>query len=170
MYRVGRARLYIAIAVTIILESTFMILFSFNGMRPNLILVLIIFVGLNSDWQEALEAGIVGGLLRGTMTSGSIGINLTILALCGIFASYCKNKVYKESFLAQMALTLVVAILVNTLSLFCKIAIGNVDLMGLGIKRTFAPTVISFSIYTALVAPPAFFCLKRMLSVREQRF
>jgi len=170
MYRVGRARLYITIIVAAIIESTLLSLVTIGGIRPNLMLVLVIFIGLHSDWNEALEAGIVGGILRGVMGTGSIGMNLVILGLCGLSAGYCKNKVFKENFLTQILLTFLIALAFNISTLFIEIAVRDVPTIGINMMSISIKTLIVLSIYTSLFSPPTFFCLKRLLRVKEANF
>lgn len=169
MYRIGRGRLYITLIITLLLESTFLNLVSIGNIRPNLILILVIFIGLHSDWRESLEAGMVGGLLRGIASTDPIGMNLIILGLCGLFASYCKNKVYKENFLTQIILTLLMAAALNVCSLFTNIVIKNLELAGVNLMFTSIKTIVLLSLYTSLFSPPAFIFLKKLLRVKESK-
>lgn len=170
MYRVGRLRLYLTLVIILLLESNLFYQLTGSDIRPNLMLIFIVFVGLYSDWREALEAGIVGGLLRGALTSGSVGINLTILGLCGLFVHYCKNKVYRESIFTQVFLTMLLAAIFNAMVFFSGTMARNIDLMSTDIHYSFMSTAIRASLYTALMAPPVFFILKRSLRTRESRF
>ncbi len=166
MYRIGRLRLYIAIIVAFLLESTFFSLIKFGDARPNLILILVIFVGLHSDWEEALEAGVVGGLLRGVLGGGLSGVNLIVLGLCGLFASYCKSKLFKENFITQIILTLSAALAFNALTLFARMITRSIEPVGLDLWRALIFSVFILSLYTSLFSPPAFFCLKKLLKVK----
>jgi len=148
------------------LECTLVHEIGFNNVRPNLMLIFIIFVGLFSDWRETLEAGIVAGLLRGAFTMSSVGINLTILSLCGLVTTYCKNKVYRESFLTQIALTFSLGLLFNFLFIFTDKLIVNRELINVEIHRDFIFLAFKVSLYTAIIAPPVFYFLKKALKVR----
>jgi rod shape-determining protein MreD len=170
MYRVGRLRLYLSIIIILLLETSLLHRLSINNIRPNLMLIFIIFVGLYSDWREVLEAGIIGGLLRGALTTSPVGINLTILCLCGLITTYCKNKVYKESFLTQITMTLFVGLTFNILTLLCGKLVGDVELMNAQIHRAFTSAVILVSVYTSLIAPPTFFCLKKLLKAKTLEY
>ena len=99
-------------------------------------------------------------------SAGPVGIYLTILSLCGLFASYCRNKVFKDNFLTQIVLTFLMALVFNLLNFFTGIMIKNAELLTVDIQNTFASTVLAASLYTAIFAPPAFFFFKRLLTVR----
>ncbi len=166
MYGIGRLRLYLVILIILFLECTFVHEISLNGIRPNLMLIFIIFVGLFSDWRETLEAGIVAGLLRGAFTMSPVGINLTILSLCGLLTTYCKNKVYRESFLTQIAMAFSLGLLFNLLFIFSGQLMANGELINVDVHRAFVFRAFMISVYTAIIAPPVFYFLKKALKVR----
>ncbi|MFH1753385.1 MAG: rod shape-determining protein MreD [Candidatus Omnitrophota bacterium] len=165
MYGIGRPRLYLVIFIILLLESTVMHEIGFDNVRPNLMLIFIIFVGLFSDWREALEAGIVGGLLRGAFTTSPVGINLTIFSLCALLANYCRNKVYRESFLTQIALTFSLGLFFNILFVFIERLTAAKDIINVDIQLDFASLAFRISLYTALIAPPVFYFLKKTLKL-----
>jgi rod shape-determining protein MreD len=156
--------------IAVLLESSLIHILSIKGVWPNLTLILVLFVALNSDWQETIEASIIGGLLRGVFTIGPVGISLVVLSFCGIFAAYCKNKVYKNSFLTQITLTLLIACIYNILTLFVARLGKDAELATIGLDRPFASIVFMVSLYTAFAAPFVFFFLKRSLKARVSEF
>jgi len=167
MHRIGRARIYLAIAAVVIIECTLLNALDFRGLRPDLLLILVIFIGLNTDLGGGFEAGAASGLLRGIMSSGSVGTDVVLLGLVGLAAAFLKNKVFKDSALTQIALTAIVAVFYNLAILFVRGVFSDVSSVGIDIQHKVAYAVIYLSAYTALVAPPVFFCLKRALKVRE---
>lgn len=169
MYRIGRWRLYAAIIITILLESTILNLIEIGNIKPDLMLILIIFVGLYSNWRESLEAGVVGGLLKDVISVDTIGVNLILLGLCGLLASYCKNKVFKENLITQLILTLILAMGINILGLFIKIVTKDTGLANIE-PRHIASFLMPICLYTALFSPPTFFCLKRLFRIKELEF
>ncbi len=169
MHRIGRFPLYITIIATFIIEGTFLNLMSIGDIKPNLMLIVIIFVGLHSDLARSLEAAFLGGLLRGIAGVGSVGMAVVIFGITALFANYCRNKVFKENFLTQIILTLFVTAAVNGLILFTKVIIKEIELIEINLRRLFVFTVLSLSLYTALLAPPVFLFLKKVLKARELR-
>jgi rod shape-determining protein MreD len=170
MYRIGRLRLYAVILATLALEASLAHHVHIDAVRPNLMLILVIFVGLFSDWREGLEAGIVGGLLRGALTSGSVGINLTMFSLCALFANYCRNKLYRNSALTQGTLCFSVAVVFNLVSVFVKIMMRNVDFVTADVRNSFGSAVVFVSLYTALVAPLFFLVLRKLLGAGKSEY
>lgn len=170
MHRIGRPHLYIGIIAAAVLEGSFLNLFSIGSMQPNLMLIFVIFIGLHSDWQESLEAGIAGGILRGIMGTGSIAGSLIIFGLLGIFANYLKGKVYKDNFIAQVIVIFLIGILFNGLALFTKLAAGYADIAGLSLWQANIKFLVVVSFYTSLFSPPAFFLLTKSLKIKKTRF
>lgn len=162
MCRIGRLRLYLFIVIITLIESTLLFFISIKGMRPDLMLIFVIFVGLYSDWSEALEAGIVGGLLKGAMGIGSIGMSLVLFGLAGLFSAYLKNKVYRDNFLTQIILAFAFALFINMTGIFGRIVLKEADPVNTGLSYAFIPAVLLLSTYTAIFTPPVFFCLKKL--------
>ncbi len=167
MYRVGRIKLYISIFILVMLESNLANLFSLHNTRPHLILIFVIFVALHSDWQEALECAVVGGLARGILSSDPVGLHIIILSLCGLLASYLKNKIFKSNFLTQFVLTFAMGILLNVIILFAGVIAENIELINVEVKYNFGPVVFWASLSSALAAPPLFFAFSKLLRTRN---
>jgi len=170
MYRIGRLRLYLAIFAVLILESTAFHSLNFGNTRPNLMLVFVIFVGLYSDWQEALEAGIAGGLLRGALSTGAVGVSLSIFSMASLIAAYSKNKVFRESFLTQIALSFSIALVFNAAVVMSWRIVKTVEMINVTIRDIVVSKAVLISLYTALITPLSFFFFKRVLRVREPGF
>lgn len=170
MYRIGRTRLYSAIIIVLLVESTFAHLFNIGDLHPSLTLLFVLFIGLHSDWKISLEAGVATGLLKDILSADPSGVNSIVLGLCGLCAHFCKSKVFKDNFFTQILLTLLISILINALTIFVMIVIRNAASTYVMLTSEIIQTALSLSLYTALIAPPAFFCLKRLLRVSEQRF
>jgi rod shape-determining protein MreD len=165
MHRVGRVRLYLSIAVILLIESTFLDLASFGGVRPDILLIFVVFAGLYLDKAESIEAGIAGGLLKGLISTGSILLDVTILTSCALFANYCRNKVFKDHFFTQMGLILLIGFAAGAAEAAVRIALENAEFVDVTLYHAFMPAALALSVYTALAAPPVFFIFRRLLRV-----
>lgn len=163
MHRITRAHLFTAVLVTVIIEATFYRIIDFRTMRPNLVLVLVIFIGLYSSWSEALEAGIAAGLLRGALGTNSIGINIAVLGLSGLLASYSSNKIFKDNFATQIFLVFLLGLFANGISVMAKTMVDATPLIGMDLSRTTVKSVVALSFYTSLCSPPFVLILKKVL-------
>ncbi|MBL7069115.1 MAG: rod shape-determining protein MreD [Candidatus Omnitrophica bacterium] len=167
MYRIGRPRIYTALIITLILESTLFNFFKIGGIQPNFMLILVVFVGLYSEWGEALETGIAAGLLRGAFSAGSVGINLVAFGACALLVSYFKNKVYRENFLTQIIVTLTTALFISVFAILARIVMKDVLFVGIDLFGALTRTVLLISLYTSLFSPPIFYCLRALLPQRS---
>ncbi len=163
MHRITRAHLFTALLATIVIEATFYKIIDFGTMRPNLVLVLVIFAGLYSSWSEALEAGIVAGLLRGGLGTDSIGINIAVLSLSGLLASYFSNKIFKDNFATQIFLVFSLALFANGISVLAKTMVDAAPLVGMDLSRATIKSIVTLSFYTSLCSPPFVLILKKTL-------
>jgi len=166
MYRLGRPRVYAALVITLIIESTLLNFFKIGGIQPNLMLILVVFLGLYSHWLEALEAGIAAGLLRGAFSTGPVGISVIAFGGCALLAAFVKNKVYRENFLTQIIITLLIALFLCTAILLARIAVKDFFSAGIDLFAALTRTVFLISLYTSLFSPPVFYFLRALLPKR----
>ncbi|NQT06537.1 MAG: rod shape-determining protein MreD [Candidatus Omnitrophica bacterium] len=167
MYRIGKARAYALIAAGVLVESA---LLGIGTAKLDFVLIIIIFISLHSDWRDSLEAGLFGGLLRGILTTGSVGLSMAVFGLSALLATYLKNKIYKESFLAQILLTLSLSLTTGSLSIFFKVVMRGAEPVGIPSWHVSLLTLLLAASYTSILAPPAFFCLNKILKIREPKF
>lgn len=170
MYRIGRPGLYLALFITALIEGTLLGRLSAGHVRPDLMIILVIFVAFHSDLRQSLEAAAVGGLLRGVMTTDSLAVNMAVFIALGFFASYLKDKLFRDSPIAQFLVTFFAAALFNAFVISAKTVLGGIKPTAVIPRQVFFKISFAAGLYTAIFAPPVFFILKRLLGRREARF
>lgn len=72
---------------------------AFNGITPDILLVLVVSYGLLFGWEVGLAAGVIGGLLTDLTAGRFIGLHILSLGLVGLIAGLVEEKVFKDNFL-----------------------------------------------------------------------
>ena len=168
MHNITRPYLYLALIAAFMLESAFLNLLNIAGIRPELMLILLVFIGLHCDYRLTLEAGVACGLLRGAMSTGPVIIHVATYSLCSLFAVYCSKRVYKKNFLMQIILLFFIAAAANGLNIFARSIMNSSALFNTSAQSATISYLFAISIYTAFLSPPVFFCLSKYFKFKGE--
>lgn len=143
-------RILILIFAVSVVDTALLCHVSVAGMRPDLALILAVFVSLHTTALSSVPACWLMGLVKDIYSVGPIGLNAFILSVCGGYISQTKDYVYKDHPLVQLFLTASAALLGNLIYL---------GMMFLSQGSSFGnPQAVAFRLlcgvtYTALPAP-----------------
>ena len=122
---------------TIVLIITFFIIYFlhaniFNfatiaGVKPNLFIVFILFIGLFTSGKYAIASGIICGLYLDSIYSTTIGITAIMLCVVGYLGSYFDKNFSKENRLTIMLMVIGSTILYEVGYYFLNIIINKFD-------------------------------------------
>jgi len=91
--------------ISLVLESTLFSYLTVAGIKPDLVLIMIILYALFHGSREGAIIGLMGGLLQDMLLGQFIGLNALAKLLTGLIFGVLEYKIYKESILiAAMAL------------------------------------------------------------------
>lgn len=86
--------LFITFIILYFLQINFFSWFNIAGIKPNLFIIFVLFIGLFLGKAYGISAGVIFGLLIDFFISKSIGINAILLGLAG----FLRRSIYKEFF------------------------------------------------------------------------
>ncbi|NLK51869.1 MAG: rod shape-determining protein MreD [Syntrophomonadaceae bacterium] len=95
--------------------------------KPDLILILVIFFSLLNGRRHGLIMGVTAGLLQDLLRGRLLGMNLLALALTGWVVGLLEDKVYKENILVPI-LVVFLATLLHALAMVILSAIAGLHL------------------------------------------
>lgn len=94
--------LTILFLVSLILQSTVFSYLTIAGVKPDLILIIVIFFAILHGPKEGTLAGIIGGLLQDLAFGQNLGMNVLTKVVIGYLCGLLERKVYKENLLIPM--------------------------------------------------------------------
>lgn len=155
---------WLSIFISLIVISVFEVA-SYNyiklfGVGPELLLLGILYLGLNSTKEKAAVCGLIGGILKMAI-SGMHPFVLIIYTSVGFCAGFFKEAVYKELPLARVILSFITVIYSAILYNFLISSLGFPYY-----KALFFLSVPS-AIYTSALAPLIFIALEFLIPPRE---
>lgn len=76
--------LFIVFLIIYLLQSNFFTWFNIAGVKPNLFIIYILFIGLFLGKIFGISSGIIFGLIIDFLIGKRIGINAIVLAIAGV--------------------------------------------------------------------------------------
>ena len=149
----------ILLLIFTILQSTVLCYFEICSIKPDIILIAVIYFALYGGRKFGSEIGITGGLLKDIVSGLPFGLSILSFGGLGFLVGSVGSRLYKESPFTQIILTIGSAV---SISLFYYV--------GSYISRRLPPfseffrfIILPSGVYTALVSPAIFLMLRLML-------
>jgi rod shape-determining protein MreD len=93
--------------ISLVFQSTLFSFFQIRGVRPDLLIILVIFVALFRGPIEGGKAGFLAGLLEDLVVGQFIGMNAFIKMFVGVIVGLFEKRVYRENLLIPTAMVFI---------------------------------------------------------------
>ena len=147
---------------SIVLQSTIFARINLFGVRPDLILVVTICIGLLYGPFTGLYLGLAGGFLLVLAGGGILGINVLTKALLGYGAGYVGKTVLKDNIFIPLA-TVAIATLAGEITAF--LFLTAFGWQGRFFNYLFA-TVLPLVLYHLILMAPVYLVFLRYLNLQ----
>jgi len=129
---------------------------NFFNIRPDILLILVIFFNMHFSLRKGLIIGGICGLLKDIFSSGIFGLNLFSFIICILVLKEIKKYFYKESNSMLIFTTFLISLINSIISCVAMSAILDLTFI-----RPFLLIIFLESIYTALISPIVFIPFKK---------
>lgn len=143
-------RLVLVLVVISLLESTILATFDWYYFRPDLFLLVVLFLALRPPTRLGYLCYWLAGLVKDLFSLGPLGAYALLLLLAGLGAERIRNRVFSEDWLTRAVLTLVFALGIDV---FVRIIWAR--------EKLFEPAILSTALTTAVLAPFVFWLLEK---------
>lgn len=141
--------LLIMLIIAVFLQVTLLNFFPILGVKPDLILIIVVFNAFLRGSREGAFIGFVGGILEDFAIGYYIGMNALSLMVTGYLIGFTESKLYKDSSLIAVVLVWAGAFTAQTIN-YVLISLLNVYVDP---GAAFLRIIIPVATYTALLAP-----------------
>nr|WP_238442627.1 rod shape-determining protein MreD [Desulforamulus reducens] len=131
------------------LQSTVFTFLQVAGIKPDLVLMFVVFNGFLRGSREGAFLGFLAGLAQDIFTGSYIGLNALTKMLAGYLVGLAETRFYKESVIIVSMVTFVVGV-VNQVILYLLLFYLNVEISP---YYAFGQVIIPSAIYTGLLVP-----------------
>ncbi len=98
------ARHILLLLLAFILQTTWIHAFEIIGLRPDLVVLVLIYIALRSGSFEATLLGFAIGLIQDIDMPHNLGLNALVNAIVGFAVGWVRLHITAENFLVQIAL------------------------------------------------------------------
>lgn len=133
----------------LVLETSVLPFLTVRGVRPDLILILVISLGLLNGPREGALAGFAGGLLEDLLLGRYVGVRAISKMIAGYLAGLAGKRVYRDSLVTSVLLVLGGTIISEFLSFTLWWELGSPLALGAGLGSVILP----LAVFNAMVAP-----------------
>lgn len=154
---------FAAVVFAALLQATWPDMFKFEGVLPDLTLVLVVYFAITEGEERAMFTGVLGGVYQDVASNTVLGHHVLCLVVVGYIAARLSTRLITEHPAIKVALVFCAAVLHGVL--FTGILyIQKPDISPLFLITT---SVIPGGFYSALVTPLVFFSLALIFHRKE---
>ena len=158
--------LFLTIFFIGIIQSTALSHLSVLGVKPDLLLVCVIFFTLYFGKRTGIAAAILGGLFKDITSTAIFGSNAFGFCLCALFLGRYGRHFYKQKISTQILLCGLLYYIITFLVLFLGVRHWDVHYSFL-VSDTYHWLMFKAAIYTGCISPLLFFVLKTSLRTKR---
>lgn len=142
-----------------VLQSTLLNKLALVGVKPDLILLVVVFLGLFKGPTAGAIVGFSAGLIYDLTSSSLFGMNALSLTLVGFLVGLTRTRVYGENIVVQVALVFTATLVSNILFFLLSAIFELSSPVGHGLGRIILPAVL----YNICLTPPIFWGLRKLM-------
>lgn len=154
------------LGVILILQSTVMESVAIAGIKPDLVMLLVVLNGFFLGPREGAFLGFAGGIIEDLFSGSYIGLNALSKMAAGYLAGAAGERLYRENIL--------IATIVTFLTSLAGLTVNYLLLLYLDIHisplHALFRVALPGAAYTALLAPFVFWRIFRHIQVRSRDF
>lgn len=145
-------RLYILVSMllgAIFIQGTLLDFFIIRGIKPDLLMIIIVFNAFLNGPKEGALLGLLGGLFEDLAVGSYLGMHGLTMMFGGYMVGLLKNNLYKNSHIIIFFLVGLTTFITQLLN-YTLLAISEVNI---NFMVAILEIIIPTAIYTALIAP-----------------
>lgn len=135
------------IILLFVFQTTVLHAFTISGVRPDIILIFSVFVGIKLRETRGAAAGFTLGLVQDSLSSGLLGANAFSKGIVGFAFGLLKDKIIFENIFSQVIFVLIATVIDTVIVLLISSLTINEN-----VTTIFNKLLLS-SIYTTLAGP-----------------
>lgn len=134
---------------TLVVQATLVPLITVNGLRPDLLLIVVVSTGMLYGKEQGVGIGFFAGLLQDLASGNVFGLNILAKMAIGCVAGLVERKVFKENLILPLFAVLVATICQRMLNLIFLWLFGYKANAGLPFIYNILP-IIGYNLVAAI--------------------
>lgn len=155
------------IVVALVIQLTLINSVTILGIKPDLILIVVVVFSLLKGGKEGTISGFVSGLLQDIFSIGLLGINALVKTVIGFTCGILKEKIFYEHMLFLIPVITFIASFIQSILIFLLLRAFGVEYgLAWSLKRIALPEAL----YNCLLSPFIFLAINKLFRmIKEQK-
>jgi rod shape-determining protein MreD len=155
-----------AIIVTaLLIQLTLINSITILGLKPDLIMVVVVVFSLLKGAKEGTVSGFASGLLQDIFSAGLLGINALAKTVIGFFCGIIKEKIFHEHILFIIpVITFIASFMQSIIMLLLLRAFGTEYNLAWSLKQVALPEAL----YSSLLSPFIFLAINKLFGMIKE--
>ena len=153
------------IVAALLIQLTLINSISILGLKPDLIMVVVVVFSLLKGAKEGTVSGFASGLLQDIFSAGLLGINALAKTVIGFTCGILKEKIFHEHILFLIPLITFIASLMQSILMFLLLhAFGIEYNLAWSLKQVALPEAL----YSSLLSPFIFLAINKLFQLIKE--
>ena len=155
----------VIIVVALVIQLTLINSITISGIKPDLIMVVVVVFSLMKGTKEGTISGFFSGLLQDIFSTGLLGINALVKTVIGFTCGGLKEKIFHEHILFLIPIiTFIASFLQSILIVFLLRAFGIEYSLAWSLNRI----ALSEALYSSMVSPFIFLAINKLFQIVKE--
>jgi len=153
------------IVVALLIQLTLINLITVLGLKPDLIMVVVVVFSLLKGEKEGTISGFASGLLQDIFSTGLLGINALAKTVIGFTCGILKEKIFHEHILFMIPVITFIASFMQSILIFLLLRAFGIEYnLAWSLKQVALPEAL----YSSLLSPFIFLAINKLFQLLER--
>ena len=153
------------IVVTLLIQLTLINSITILGVKPDLIMVVVVVFSLLKGEKEGTISGFASGLLQDIFSTGLLGINALAKTVIGFTCGILKEKIFREHILFLIPVITFIASITQSILIFLLLRAFGIEYnLAWSLKQVALPEAL----YSSLLSPFIFLAINKLFQLTKE--
>ena len=153
------------IVVALLIQLTLINSITILGLKPDLILVVVVIFSLLKGEKEGTISGFASGLLQDIFSTGLLGINALVKTVIGFTCGILREKIFHEHILFLIPVITFIASFIQSILIFFLLRTFGIEYNLIwSLKQVALPEAL----YSSLLSPFIFLVINKLFQLLER--
>ena len=153
------------IVVALVIQLTLINSVTILGLKPDLIMVVVVVFSLRNGEKEGTISGFASGLLQDIFSTGLLGINALAKTVIGFTCGILKEKIFHEHILFIIPIITFIASFIQSILVFLLLRAFGIEYnLAWSLKQIALPEAL----YSSLLSPFIFLIINKLFQLTKE--
>lgn len=153
------------IVVALLIQLTLINSITILGLKPDLIMVVVVVFSLLRGAKEGTVSGFASGLLQDIFSTGLLGMNALAKTVIGFFCGIIKEKIFREHILFIIPVITFIASFIQSILMFLLLRAFGIEY---GLAWSLKQVVLPEALYSSLLSPFIFLAINKLFQTIKE--